>query len=218
MIALRRAAGRHRDLQRKHEALLTFRPRDRAEPLADGFGDLGQLDESRLAPGAGNARRPGLEAEVLTYMLEGSLAQEDSTGWSGVLRIDEFQRMSPGRRIRHSERNASQREWAHVIRVSLRPAVTGLECARQQLLFPMAQRRGVLCVVASPDGRRGSLLVNQDVLIYTAILEAGQHLVHELAPERSAWLHVVRGEIQFGDLVLSTGDGAGVTAELAVSF
>jgi hypothetical protein len=218
MIALRRAAERQHVLDGKREVWLTYFPEERSDPLADGFGDLGQLEESRLAPGAGGRPSPRQETEVVTFVLSGALAQEDSTGRSGVVRIDEFQRMSTGHRIRHNERNASQTEPAHVFRMSLRPPVAGLECSSEQKLFPLAQRRGLLCAVASPDGRKGSLRLHQDALIYTAILEPGQHQVHELAPGRIAWLHVVRGEIQFGDLVLVTGDGVGVTAEIAASF
>lgn len=80
------------------------------------------------------------------------------------------------------------------------------------------RRRGVLCAVASPDGRRGSLRIHQNTVMYSAILEHGQHVIHELSPVRSAWFHVVEGEVMLGDVVLSTGDGGGVTAECAVSL
>jgi hypothetical protein len=82
----------------------------------------------------------------------------------------------------------------------------------------VAERRGLLCVVASPDGRTGSLHVHQDIRIYSTLLDAGQHVVHELRPGRGAWLHVVSGEATLGDLVLGTGDGVGLSGEPAVSF
>src|SRR6185295_16277227 len=84
--------------------------------------------------------------------------------------------------------------------------------------FSAADRRGGLCVVASPDARRGSLRVHEDALLYSALLSPGKHVVHELGEGRRAWLHVVDGKATLGDVVLSTGDGAGITAERAVSL
>jgi hypothetical protein len=121
-------------------------------------------------------------------------------------------------RVRHSERNASQTDWAHLFRLSLRPSEAELDCAHEQKLFPVAERRGVLRIVASRDGRKGSLRVHQDARIFSAMLEVGQHVVHELTPGRIAWLHIVRGEAALGELVLVTGDGVGITAEPAISF
>jgi redox-sensitive bicupin YhaK (pirin superfamily) len=218
MIALRRARERHHDSRRRQEIWHTFYPQDRADPLADGFGALESLAEDRLPPGAGLPRCPPRDAEILTYVREGALAYEDSMGRSGVIHAGEFQRMTAGRRIRHSGTNASRADWAHVFQIRLRPSEPGLEPGQEQRRFCAAERRDGLCVVASADARRGSLRVHQDVLMYSAMLEPGQHVVHELAQGRSAWLHVVQGEAILGALVLSTGDGAGVTAERAVSL
>jgi hypothetical protein len=218
MITLRRAKDRHYVRLRKQESWQTFDPQDRTDPLAGGFGALEAFSENRLPPGAGVAAYPHREGEIVTCLLRGALAQEDSTGRSGVIRVDEFQCMTTGNRVRHKERNASQAEWAHVFRMFLHPSQPELKRSHEQKLFPMAERRGVLCVVASPDGRKGSLRVHQDALIYSAILDPGQHVVHELPQGRSAWLHVVRGEATIGDLVLATGDGVGVTGERAVSL
>jgi len=218
MITLRRAKERSHLRRRRHDAWLTFYPQDRTASLADGFGVLEILNENRLAPGAGISLHPHHDAEIITYVLEGALAQEDSTGRSGVIHAGEFQRMTAGRGIRHSESNASQIEWAHVFQISLRPSEAGLEPSHEQKRFSAAERRGVLCVVASPDGRRESLHIHQDALIYSAMLDPGQHLVHELSQARSAWLHLVRGEATLGDVVLTTGDGVGIAADRAVSL
>jgi redox-sensitive bicupin YhaK (pirin superfamily) len=215
---VRRAKERHHDRRAKREVWLTFYPQGRADPLAGGFGSLEMLNEDRLPPGAGVPRRPHHDAEIVTYVREGALAHEDSTGRSGVTQAGEFQCMTAGRGIRHSERNASQTDWAHVFRIWLRPSEAGREPGYERKRFSAAQRRGGLCVVASPDGRRGSLRIHQSALIYSAILQPGQHVVHELSPGRSAWVHVVQGEVTLGDDILGTGDGAGVTAERAVSL
>jgi redox-sensitive bicupin YhaK (pirin superfamily) len=218
MITLRRAKERHCDQRRKREIWLTFCPKESNDPLAGGLGTLETLNEERLPPGAGVPRHSHHDAEVVTYAREGALAYEDSQGCSGVIQTGEFQRMTPGRGIRHNETNASRIDCAQVFQMGLRSWQAGLEPGYEQKRFTAAERRDGLCVVASPDARRGSLRIHQDVLVYSAVLDPGQHVVHELTPGRRAWLHVVQGEIAMGDLVLTTGDGAGLTDERAVSL
>jgi redox-sensitive bicupin YhaK (pirin superfamily) len=104
-----------------------------------------------------------------------------------------------------------------VLQIRLRSSAE-LEFEREQTRFSAAQRRGGLCVIASPDAQRGSLRLHQDARIYSALLERGQHVVHELLPGRGAWLHLVHGELQLADLLLTTGDGAAITEERAVSL
>ena len=218
MITLRRDKDRHHDRRRKRDVWDTFHPGSGADALAEGFGTLERLSEDHLAPGAGVPRRRHQESEIVTYVCEGALAHEDSTGRSGVIHTGEFQRLSAGRGIRHSETNASRTDPAHFFQIGLRPSEAELEPGQEQKRFSVAERRDGLCVVASPDGRRGSLRIHQDALMYSAMLHPGQHVVHELPDGRSAWLHLVQGEATLGDLVLTTGDGAGITVERAVSF
>jgi redox-sensitive bicupin YhaK (pirin superfamily) len=139
-------------------------------------------------------------------------------GRSDVIQAGEFHRLTAGRGLRHSETNLSRTDWAHVFQIWLRPSAIGLEPSRSQKRFSAAERRGVLCVVASPDGRRGSLTIDPHALIYSAMLDRGHHVVHEVLAGRLAWLHLLQGTVTFGDIVLTTGDGAGVTAERAVSL
>jgi redox-sensitive bicupin YhaK (pirin superfamily) len=105
-----------------------------------------------------------------------------------------------------------------VFQLGLGPLPPGVEASHEQRRFSTAQRRGGLCVVASPDRRNDSLRLGQDVLMFSALLDPGQHVVHELASARSAWLHVVHGEATLDGLVLTSGDGAGFAAERAVSL
>jgi redox-sensitive bicupin YhaK (pirin superfamily) len=172
----------------------------------------------RLPPGEGTASHAGDELEVVTYMFKGALSQEDSTGHSGVIHAGEFQCMSAGHRIRRKEINASLLDWAHIFRISVRPSQVGLDVAYEQKRFTMAQRNNVLCVVASADGRKGSLRIHRDVIIYSSVLDPGNHLVHELTSGRCAWLHVVSGEGILDDIVLTRGDGVGVTDDPSVSL
>jgi hypothetical protein len=218
MITLRRAGERHHLRLQQQEVWQTFALPDPADPLATGFGLLEALAESRLAPGARAAPLPRLAAEIVTHVLHGALAQEDSTGRSSLLQAGDFQRLSTSRRVTPRERNASRRHEAHTLRLTLYPSEPDAERTPEQKLFSVATRRGDRCLIGSPDGRQGSLTVHQDALIYSIILDIGHHLVHELQPGRSAWLHVVEGEIKLADLILTTGDGTGFTEEYGVSL
>jgi len=218
MITLHRAGERLHDQRRKQETWLTFCPRERANPLAVGFGAVENLSENRLPPGGVSATHPAQETEIVTYIYKGALAQEDSTGSSGVVHAGEFQHMTAGRAIRHKETNASRTDWAHIFRISLRPTEVGLECVHQQKRFAAAWRHNVLCVVASPDGRMGSLRILNDAVVCSSVLDPGRHLVHELLPGRCAWLHVIYGEAACDGLILAQGDGVGVTSERSVSL
>ena len=218
MITLRRAQETQLLHIRGQQVWQTSFPADGPGLTAGSFGTLESLDEHRLPPGAVSAAHPRQEAEIVTYVFRGALAQEDSSGRSGVVCAGEFQRMTIGRGVRHKETNASRSDWAHIFRISLRTPQIGLDCAHEQQRFAAAQRRNVLCVVASPDGRKGSLRLLQDAVIYSSVLDPGRHLIHELSPARSAWLQVVCGEATLDDLILVQGDGAGVTAERSVSL
>lgn len=218
MITLRRAEERQHDARRHQDVWLTFNPEERAGALANGFGALENLDESRLSPAGAVSRHPLHDAEIVTFVREGALAWEDSTGGSGLVQAGEFRRMTAGRGIRHSEANASRTHGAHVFQIWLQPAQAELEPSHEQKRFSVAERRGGLCIVGSPDGRRGSLTIHQDALVFSAVLDPGTHVAHELRPGRSAWLHVVQGEATLGDVVLGSGDGVGIASEIAVSL
>jgi quercetin 2,3-dioxygenase len=218
MMTVRRAEQRRHESGRTREVWHTFVANERADPLSHGFGILEMLNEERLGPGAAAPARPRHDAEVLTCVHDGALSYEDSLGGSGVLYAGEVQRMTAGRGVRHGERNASRAEAAHLFQIWLRPCEAELAPSRERKRFSTAERRGVLCAIASPDGRRGSLRVLPDALVYSALLDPGQHTVHALSEGRSAWLHIVRGSVALADVVLTTGDGIGVTAERTVSF
>jgi redox-sensitive bicupin YhaK (pirin superfamily) len=217
MIEVRRAKERRHDHRGQQETWLTFNVQARADPLPDGFNSLQILNECRLPPGGGSPTLPHSDTEIITYVLEGSLAYDDSLGRSGVMHAGEFRRMTAGRNVRCTEKNASRGDWARIFQLWLRSRDAGVQPGDEQKRFSTAQRRGGLCLVASPDGRLGSLHLREDALVYSALLERGQHIVHDLQPGRGAWLHVVNGEVTLGDDVLGSGDGAGISAE-PVSF
>lgn len=155
--------------------------------------------------------------EIIRYVREGSLAVQGADGTSALLHAGEFQCRSPGPGGRQDSSNPSAADVARVFEVWLRLA-GWLEPGQQQRRFSAAERRGSLCIVASPDGRRGSLHIHQDALLYSALLDPGQHVVHELAPGHGVWLHLVAGEVALHDVILGPGDGAGISADRAVSL
>jgi redox-sensitive bicupin YhaK (pirin superfamily) len=218
MITLLRNDQRRHVQRGKREVWHSFFAEDHPGQLASGFGSLIAFDEMQLPPGASTEPRRGDEAETVTYVYRGAISQEDSLGNSGVIHGGEFQCMSTGHRIIHKETNASRFHLAHVFRISLCPLEVGLDRAHEQKRFTVAQRHNALCIVASPDGRKGSLRVHQDALISSSIVDPGYHLFHELLPGRSAWLHILCGEAALDEVVLTQGDGAGVVDEPSVSI
>ena len=218
MITLRRADERHLDQRHRQELWNSFNPREPAKPHAGGFAVLESLSDNRLPPGGVSMARPSRGAELVTYVCQGTIAQEDSTGSSSVVHAGEFQRMAIGHGIRHKERNTSRTDWAHIFRISLSPSEVGSNGAREQMHVAAAQRHNVLRIVTSPDGRQGSLHTHQDALVYSSLIDPGHHLIHELLPGRNAWLHVICGEAASHDMILTQGDGMGVTNERSVSL
>lgn len=218
MILLRRSDERRHERRRRLEAWHTFPAASATAAFADGFGALMSLDEHRLAPGAAIPHSPRHPAEIVTYVRQGTLVREDSTGVSSLVRAGEFHRVSAGPDLRHHEANPSSTTSTHVFQLWLRPAGSAIGSDQEQKRFSTAERRNGLCVVASPDLRRGSLRLGQEVLLFSALLDPGQHLIHPLAADRSAWLHLVAGAVTFDELILDAGDGAAITAERSVSM
>ena len=166
-----------------------------------------------MQPGEGFGMHGHRDMEIITYVLEGALEHRDSLGTGSVLRPGEFQRMSAGTGIRHSEFNPSETEPVHLYQIWLLPNEKGLRPSYEQKSFSEAERRGRLRLVASPDARDGSLLIHQDARVYLSTLDADQEVRHELQPGRHAWLQVLRGAVDLNGQSLGTSDGAAVSDE-----
>jgi redox-sensitive bicupin YhaK (pirin superfamily) len=192
-------------------------PCEAGDAWANGFGVLESLRDVVLRPGGRWSHAPR-EGEVVTYVRHGNVTFDDSTGASGVIAAGEFRRVTSRRGVRYGESNASSVDTAQVFQLCFAPQGAGLEPGWEQRRFWAANRRRWPCLVAAPDGRRGSLLLHQDALVYSALLTRGRHVVHELLTGRRAWVHLVDGAVVLDDVVLSTGDGAGVDGEGAVSL
>ena len=217
MIDLCRSHERCHQQRGDKEVWSTFSLREPGASSGGGFGVLATLDERSLPPRA-TSPQPPRHGDIVTYVREGALAFANKKGHTGIIRAGEFQRRTAMGRHSHRETNASHAASAHVFQLGFVRSPAELEPSLEQKRFSVADRREGLCVVASPNGRQGSLHIHQDAVVYAAMLRAGQHVVHELLDERSVWLHVVQGELTLQNAVLTTGDGAGVTAERAVAL
>ncbi|MCO5169689.1 MAG: pirin family protein [Planctomycetes bacterium] len=216
MITVREAADRGGFdfgwLDTKH----TFSFGDYRDPRHMGFRALRVINEDRVAPGGGFPRHGHRDMEIVTYVLEGALEHRDSLGSGSVIRPGEVQRMSAGTGIEHSEANASSTDPVHLLQIWLLPARRGLAPGYEQRVFSRDEQRDRLRVVASPDGRDGSVTVHQDALLLAGLLAPGASVEHALAPGRHAWVQVARGRVRLGEHALAAGDGAALSEEPAV--
>lgn len=183
------------------------------DPQHMGFRSLRVMNEDRVQPGQGFGTHPHRDMEIVTYVLEGALEHKDSMGNGEVLRPGEFQRMSAGTGITHSEFNPSEVEPVHLYQIWLLPERKGIEPSYEQKRFPEAERHNQLRLVASRAGENGSLLIHQDARIYLATVDQGEQVQHELADGRYAWLQVLRGDVTLNGERLEVGDGAAVSGE-----
>jgi len=183
-----------------------------------GFRSLRVVNEDVVKPGQGFGRHGHRDMEILSYVLEGALAHEDSSGGGGVLRPGDVQRMSAGTGVTHSEFNGSDREAVHFLQIWLLPSERGVKPRYDQTNFPEAGRRGRLRLVASPDAADGSLSLHADARVYATLLAEGEKVRHALAPGRHAWIQVARGSVEVNGTALAQGDGAAVSAEEAVEL
>ena len=217
MIAVRRASerghGQHGWLDTHH----TFSFNDYYDPRHMGFRVLRVINEDRVEPGQGFGTHGHRDMEIISYVLDGALAHRDSLGNESVLRPGEFQCMTAGTGIRHGEFNPSDSEPVHFYQIWLLPERQGLAPSYDQRMFPEDERRGRFRVVASPDGRDGSLTIHQNAEVLLTSLAAGERVMHELAPGRHAWLQVLRGSAQLNGVPLQTSDGAAVSDELSLT-
>ena len=213
MITIRPAGERGRTRLDWLDSRHTFSFGDYLDPDHMGFSVLRVINDDVVRPGGGFATHAHRDMEILTIVLDGGLAHRDSTGTSSVIRPGEVQRMSAGTGIKHSEYNASQEDPVHFLQIWVIPAVRGLEPAYEQKRFADDALCGRLALVASPDGRDGSITVHQDVAVHRGLLDPARPAVHRFAPGRRAWLHVARGRLTLGGRDLSAGDGAAVQDE-----
>lgn len=208
MISLRKASERGHARHGWLESFHTFSFADYHDPEQMGFRSLRVINEDRVQPGKGFGRHSHRDMEIISHVIEGALEHADSMGNGSVIRPGDVQLMRAGRGVTHSEFNPSKQGLVHFLQIWILPEREGLEPSYEQRYFPAEERAGRLRLVVSPDGGDGSVRVAQDARLFAALLEAGQDVVHELAPGHGAWLQVVKGEVSTSGRGLRAGDGA----------
>ena len=190
-----------------------------------GFGNLRVINEDRIAPGSGFGTHGHRDMEIVSYVISGELAHKDSMGngeagaeVSGVIRPGDLQRMSAGRGVMHSEFNHAPQATTHFLQIWIEPSVRGIEAGYEQKHFDADSKRGRLRLVASDDGREGSVTIHADASIYSGLFDSGEQLETALDPKRKAYVHVVRGDVTVNGQALHGGDALRLEHEAALTI
>jgi hypothetical protein len=191
----------------------TFSFADYYDPAFMGFGPLRVINEDRVQPGHGFGTHSHRDMEIISYVLEGALEHKDSLGTGSVIRPGSVQRMSAGTGVEHSEFNHSRSDVLHFLQIWIIPEHMGLTPSYGENAFPDEEKRGRLRLIASRDGRDGSVIIHRDVDLYSSLLQDGEQLEHRIDPGRKAWLQLARGSATVNDAQLYPGDGAAISEE-----
>jgi redox-sensitive bicupin YhaK (pirin superfamily) len=213
MITLRPANQRGRTALDWLDSWHSFSFGDYYDPAHMGFRSLRVINDDRVAPGGGFGRHPHRDMEIVTYVLKGALEHHDSLGTGSVIRAGDVQRMSAGTGINHSEFNPSADQPVHFLQIWLLPGERGLRPGYEQRSAAELAGPGPLRLLASRDGRDGSVTVHQDVDLFAARLGPGDSVTHRLLPGRGAWVQVTRGAVELSGRRLRAGDGAAAEDE-----
>jgi len=195
----------------------TFAFGDYYDPSFIGFRSLRVINEDFVRAGRGFPTHSHRDMEIITYILEGALEHRDSMGTGSVIRSGDVQRMTAGTGVSHSEANPSLENSAHLLQIWIMPQEQGLRPGYEQKFFSDEQKEGGLCLIASVDGRDGSVVAHQDVSVYAAVLHHGKVVNHQLAPNRHAWIQVARGSVVLNGENLDQGDGAAISGEFRLT-
>jgi len=191
---------------------------DYHDPDQMGFRVLRVINEDVIAPGMGFGSHPHRDMEILTYVIEGALEHKDNMGNGSVIRPGDVQWMSAGTGIMHSEFNPSPDEATHLLQIWILPDHKGRTPDYAEKNFSATERTDRLCLVASGDGRDGSLTWGQDVDLYASLLCADRETTLELAPGRHAWVQLVGGILDLNGETLTAGDAMAATGEPRLAF
>lgn len=187
-------------------------------PEQMGFGPLLVINEDRVQPARGFGTHSHEDMEIISYVLSGALEHKDSMGNGSVIRYGDVQRMSAGTGVSHSEFNHSSTERVHFLQIWINPNVTGITPSYEEKHFDAASKANQLRLIASQNGKDGSVLIHQDASIYAAILNGETRLTHQLAPNRTGYVHLIRGQVEVNGTKLTTGDALKIQEESLVEF
>ena len=183
------------------------------DPRHTGFGPLLVINEDRVQAGKGFGTHGHRDMEIISYVLDGELAHKDSMGNGSVLRYGDVQRMSAGTGVMHSEFNNSPDKLVHFLQIWIEPSVKDIQPSYEEKHFDAASKEAQLRLIASSDGRDGSVTIHQDARLYASILQGGASIVHVLGSGRTAYLHLIRGQMTVNGQRLGAGDALKITDE-----
>jgi redox-sensitive bicupin YhaK (pirin superfamily) len=211
MLEIRKAAERGHANHGWLDSWHSFSFADYHDPRHMGFGALRVINEDRIQPGMGFGTHGHRDMEIISYVLEGALAHKDSMGNGSTIEPGDVQRMSAGRGVLHSEFNHEAAGETHFLQIWIEPRVRGIDPGYEQKHFGPQDKRAQLRLVASPDGRDGSVTIHQDAFVYATLLDGSDRVVHALTPGRRAYLHLARGRLRANGMVLTAGDALKAT-------
>jgi quercetin 2,3-dioxygenase len=186
------------------------------DPQHMGFGNLRVINEDRIAPGTGFGRHGHRDMEIISYVLEGELAHQDTLGNVRGIPPGDVQRMSAGTGVQHSEFNHAGDKTTHFLQIWIEPDVKGVAPSYEQKTFPDSAKRGRLQLVASPDAAEGSVSIHANARVYAGLFDGSESFELALDPSRKGYVHVVRGELEVNGIRLAAGDAAKLEGESQV--
>ena len=213
MITIRKAEDRGHFNHGWLDTWHTFSFDQYYDPSQMHWRALRVINEDRVAGAKGFPTHSHRDMEIVTYILSGALEHRDSMGNGSVIRPGDMQRMTAGTGVAHSEFNPSKDEPVHLLQIWILPEARNLPPSYEQKFFSDEDRKGRLRLIASRDGRDGSVQIHQDARIYAATIESGDSVTHHLADNRYGWLQVARGSINLNDAELAPGDGVAISRE-----
>ncbi len=217
MITLRKAEDRFHTRWGWLDSWHSFSFGDHWDPRFEGFRALRVINDDRVAPKGGFPMHPHQDMEIVSYVLEGALEHKDSMGNGSIIRPGEVQRMSAGTGVRHSEFNPDPTQPVHFLQIWLLPTRARLQPGYEQKRLPPGTD-GAFWLVASPDGRDGSVTIHSDASLHVATLAPGQTIDQALPKGRAGWVHVARGSVELNGVRMDAGDGAAIESEGSLRF
>jgi redox-sensitive bicupin YhaK (pirin superfamily) len=217
MLTVRRASERGRSHTDWLESRHTFSFADYVDPQQMGFGPLRVINEDVVAPGRGFGRHPHRDMEIMSYVLEGALEHADSMGTGSIIRPGDVQRMSAGTGVLHSERNHSPSDPVHFMQIWIEPDRRGLPPGYEQKRFD-DRKRNALRLIASKNGRDGSVTIHQDASLYVGAIDPGATVKLDLGAGRRAWVQVLAGDVVVNGESLARGDGGAAERETSLTI
>jgi len=212
MIDIRRGSERGHARHGWLESYHSFSFADYHDPAHMGYSALRVINEDRVQPGTGFGTHGHRDMEIISYVLEGALAHQDSMGNGSTIVPGDVQRMSAGRGVTHSEFNHEKNATTHFLQIWIEPSARGIAPGYEQKHFDVAAKRGRLRLVASPEGADGSVTIHQDARVYAGLFDGAERATHPLAPGRKAYLHLARGRLTVNGMPLEAGDAAKLEA------